>query len=127
LDPAATLLGAVDDERLQRWYRTATVVMSLSTEESFGLTILEAAARGARLFVSDIPPHRDALAVIGGNDRHALVHPGLEPPELGRTLAALLDRGRLHVDGLRWRTWEDTVTALDHAYLATIDRQQRRA
>jgi glycosyltransferase involved in cell wall biosynthesis len=59
------ILGAVSGDDLRRWQRTAKVVVSLSTHESFGLSLAEGAAAGASLVASDIPPHREMAAAIG--------------------------------------------------------------
>lgn len=53
------LLGQISDLDLERWYRTARVVASLSEHEAFGLTAAEGIAAGAQVALSDIPAHRE--------------------------------------------------------------------
>ena len=47
------------DEQIVAAYRAASVVVSLSRFEGFGLTPLEATAMGIPAVASDIPPHRE--------------------------------------------------------------------
>jgi glycosyltransferase involved in cell wall biosynthesis len=76
------LLGYVEDAELRRWQRTAHVVMSLSSAESFGLTVAEASAAGARVIASDIPAHRDVAEIAGAAFRFVSLGASTEPPEL---------------------------------------------
>lgn len=59
LGPAAIPLGAVPDTVLQRLYAKAAALVHLSLHEGFGLTPLEAMARGTRVIASDIPVLRE--------------------------------------------------------------------
>jgi len=58
-DSRVQVIGAVSDEEVNRWLRTAAVLVSLSEHEAFGMAPLEAAAGGARLVLSDIAAHRE--------------------------------------------------------------------
>lgn len=51
-------------EELLAWYRTADVFVSLSKQEAFGITLLEAAVAGARVVASDIAPHREVAGYL---------------------------------------------------------------
>jgi glycosyltransferase involved in cell wall biosynthesis len=51
--------GRVSDLELRRWLRTADVVVSMSSNESFGIVPTEAAVAGAAVVCSDIPAHKD--------------------------------------------------------------------
>ncbi len=62
VDDRFELLGQVDDETLQRWHQTASVYVTLSRHEAFGLGVLEAAMAGTPVVASDIPAHREVLA-----------------------------------------------------------------
>jgi len=86
---------------LRRWQRTATVTLSLSEMECFGLALMEAAVAGSRVVASDIPAHAELANRVGRADaRMALVAPDVAAAaatldhqvEMGR-LATLPDRG----------------------------------
>lgn len=57
--------GSVSDAVLRRWQRTADVVVSASTQESFGLHVVEGIYAGAGVVASDIPSHRELLTPVG--------------------------------------------------------------
>ena len=61
-----TFLGRVDTDTLYRWYASAEVFCSMSSNEAMPVTILELLAAGARVVASDIPAHRDILHRTGG-------------------------------------------------------------
>jgi glycosyltransferase involved in cell wall biosynthesis len=68
--------GQVSQQELRRWQRTATVTISLSSMECFGLVLLEAAVAGSRVVASDIPAHAELANRVGRVDaRMALVAP----------------------------------------------------
>ena len=54
----------MSDDVLRRWQRTADVVVSLSTRESFGLSLAEGIAAGAAIVASEIPAHREMAAAM---------------------------------------------------------------
>jgi glycosyltransferase involved in cell wall biosynthesis len=95
-----SFLGQVSQAELRRWQRTATVTLSLSAMECFGLVLLEAAVAGSRVVASDIPVHAELADRVGHLDaRMALVAPDVAAAataldhqlEMGR-LATLPDR-----------------------------------
>jgi glycosyltransferase involved in cell wall biosynthesis len=59
LGERATFLGRIDTDLLYRWYASAEVFCSMSSNEAMPVTILELLASGARVVASDIPAHRD--------------------------------------------------------------------
>ena len=61
-----SLIGRVDTDTLYRWYASAQVFCSMSTNEAMPVTILEMLAAGARIVASDIPAHRDIHERTGG-------------------------------------------------------------
>jgi glycosyltransferase involved in cell wall biosynthesis len=92
--------GQVSQQELRRWQRTATVTLSLSAMECFGLVLLEAAVAGSRVVASDIPAHAELASRVGRTGaRMALVAPDAaaaaaaldDQVEMGR-LATLRDR-----------------------------------
>lgn len=56
--------GRLDDDELAWLYRNCAVSISLSRDEGFGLTPIEAVACGAPLVVSDIPVHRENVGAV---------------------------------------------------------------
>jgi len=66
IEQRLTLTGGLSREDLLGWFRTADVFVSLSTKESFGLVLAEAAAAGCALLASDIPAHRDVAGFMPG-------------------------------------------------------------
>ncbi|HEU5331150.1 MAG TPA: glycosyltransferase family 4 protein [Actinocrinis sp.] len=52
-------IGRVEPDLLYRWYASADVFCSMSSNEAMPVTILELLAAGARVVASDIPAHRD--------------------------------------------------------------------
>jgi glycosyltransferase involved in cell wall biosynthesis len=49
---------------LVRSYQNAAVFVSMSLQEAFGITLLEAAAAGAAVVASDIPAHREVASLL---------------------------------------------------------------
>lgn len=106
LGEGVLLPGFVDDETLASLYSTATVVVATSRGEGFGLCPVEAAACGAPVVLSDIPPHRETLGDA------ARYFPPLDSTALARTLSDLLgapalcralgERARRRVSPLSW-------------------------
>jgi glycosyltransferase involved in cell wall biosynthesis len=76
-------LGRVDDSIAHRWFRTASVYASMSSHEAFGITVREALAAGARVVASDIPAHRDVMA-LAGPDAVSLVPVDTRPAALAQ-------------------------------------------
>jgi glycosyltransferase involved in cell wall biosynthesis len=65
-------LGRVSDQELANWYKTASVVISLSEHEAFGMVAAEALAAGVPVVLSDIPAHHD-MADMGSPARVRIV------------------------------------------------------
>lgn len=100
----------VDDDNLDRLYRSATCVLVPSLDEGFGLPVVEALARGAVVLAADA----GALAEVGGDAVERLA-----PDDVDAWVVAVgrhLDDPDHHQDALRraatapQRTWAD-VTA----------------
>jgi glycosyltransferase involved in cell wall biosynthesis len=95
-------LGVVGSDELNRWLRTAGVLVSLSEHEAFGMAPVEAACAGARVVLSDIPAHREIVADYLG-DAARLVTP--EPDVVASAVAgqlALTGRAEVEVPDWRW-------------------------
>lgn len=57
------ILGEVDDAELAQAYRSAAWLLAPSLEEGFDMPVAEALACGTPVLASDIPAHRDLLAM----------------------------------------------------------------
>ncbi|MGC1238350.1 MAG: glycosyltransferase family 4 protein [Acidimicrobiales bacterium] len=108
------MLGYVDDAVARSWQKTATVVMSLSAVESFGLGVAEAAVAGARVVVSDIPAHRDVAAMAG--DMFEFVDLGLKNTEIADVLRRALLAPRLPNTSYTFPTWREVSTRVSEYY-----------
>lgn len=116
LDGRVLFPGFVPDETLAALYGSATVVVLPSLAEGFGLPAVEAAACGAPMVVSDLPPHRESLGDA------AIYFPPTDAGTLQRELARLLDdeprrselgaRARAHVSELTWDATAERLMAL---------------
>lgn len=77
--------GQVSRPELLAAYRASRVFVTLSRYESFGLTVLEAAAAGAVVVASDIAPHRE-LARYVATGGLVLIDPGSVPDAVARSI-----------------------------------------
>jgi len=108
------MLGYVDDAVARSWQRTATVVMSLSAVESFGLGAAEAAVAGARVLVSDIPAHRDVAAMAG--DMFEFVDLGSKNTVVADVLRRALLAPRLPNTNCTFPTWREVSIRISEFY-----------
>jgi len=115
-----TMSGRVAQTDLLACYRTADIFVSLSRLESFGLTLLEAAAAGLNIVASDIPAHREVAGYLPAG-RIRLVSPEQSPHELAGQIQEM--RGCDHAaDGeqLRLPNWDTAVEATLECYRAAL-------
>ena len=104
------LLEYVDDATLESLYRRARAFVFLSAYEGFGLTPLEAMARGVPAIVLDTPVAREACG------DGALYASAPRAPDIAPWLRALLTDDRVHAErqaagraaAARW-SWDDTA------------------
>ena len=112
--PGCDLLGFVPDEDLAELYRRATLFVSLSSYEGFGLPIAEAMARGCPVMVAD----NSSQAEVGGGTALLVEDDSIDgmTAQLTRVLAdreALAQRGhasRARADELSWTTTAQGTT-----------------
>jgi glycosyltransferase involved in cell wall biosynthesis len=117
------ILGRITDDELRHWYRGADVFVTLSREEAFGLTVLEAVSAGAAVVASDIPAHREQAHELPA-DWLRLVSVDAAPGEIA---AAILASGRRR-DRLappRLRGWGEVVSATLDVYRAVLAQRGR--
>jgi len=112
------ILGYVDDSEARRWQRTASVVMSLSAFEAFGLAVAEAAVAGARVVASDIPAHREVAAMAANS--FELVDLGMMDSEIATVLRRALKAPRVLNADFTFPTWGE-VGARVSAFYQTIE------
>ena len=99
-------IGRVETDLLYRWYASADVFCSMSSNEAMPVTILELLAAGARVVASDIPAHRDIRDRTAG--AITIVPLDADPETLARALTHALNEPAAPAQ--RIPTW-DEVTA----------------
>lgn len=115
--------GFVPDADLSRWMHTATVLVSVSEHEAFGMVPIEAAACGARVVLSDIAAHRELHdRFLQGRDEIAT---DLAPEELADVLSAQLRRGRADLS-LDVPTWPEITLATARVYRSVLGAEQMK-
>jgi glycosyltransferase involved in cell wall biosynthesis len=99
-------LGRVDPDLLYRWYASAEVFCSMSSNEAMPVTILELLAAGARVVASDIPAHRDIRDRTAG--AITLVPLDAGPGVLAAALRHALDESPAPAQQIP--TWDEVTT-----------------
>ncbi len=104
LSDRVEFLGKVPEDDLYRWFRTASVYVSLSSNEAMPVTFIECLAAGAAVLASDIPAHRDLVKKTGGSI--SLVPLDAAPAVVAERIAELAATppGPARVD-----TWDDVT------------------
>lgn len=116
LQDQARLLGRVPQHELDGWYGQANVLVALSLYESFGLTLLEAAASGVPVVASDIPAHREVAGYVPPG-QVTLVSPNVSPESLAEVVQAAASKGRFdqsHDEILP--TWDSAAKSIVACY-----------
>lgn len=124
--PGVRVLGRVDEATLDALYRRAAVCAVPSRYEGFGLTALEAMARGCPVVVSSTTSLPE---VVGGGGRIVATE---DDAEWAAAIAALLDDDAARAalaEGGRQRarafTWAASASAHREAYEAALARARR--
>ena len=115
--PGCDLLGFVSDEDLSELYRRATLFVSLSAYEGFGLPIAEAMARSCPVMVAD----NSSQAEVGGATAILVRDDSVEgmAQQLAEALAdrqALLERGRESRERAGELSWAATARGTTDAW-----------
>jgi glycosyltransferase involved in cell wall biosynthesis len=105
--------GYVADGELQRWYRRAAVVVSLSEGEAFGRVILEALVAERHVVCSDIMAFRDFAAEFPS--AVSLVAARDDPKTVAATLGRAIGRPQPSVDLRRYEA-PNILCELERAY-----------
>jgi glycosyltransferase involved in cell wall biosynthesis len=113
--PGIEMLGALSNQALRRIMQRAAIFASPALYEPFGLSVLEAAAAGCALVLSDIPTFRElwdgAALFVAPHDAKALLH------ELALLCADDCRRRRLQ-EGARERAKTYSVERMIESYRA---------
>jgi glycosyltransferase involved in cell wall biosynthesis len=127
LEERVRLLRWVDDGDLEALYGLASVVVSPSLVEGFGLPVLEAMARGVPVACSD----REPLSGVAGNA--ALLFDPTDSVSIARALDRILSDRELGADliakgheRVRLYTWERTARETLASYRRAIAGKHRR-
>ncbi len=114
--PRIQLPGQVSDATLLAAYRSADVFVSLSRQESFGMTVLEAAVSGAAVVASDIPAHREVARYVAPG-RFRFVDVDATPVDIAQAIACAAGSGRADdIAGWDVPTWDSATDALEALY-----------
>ncbi len=106
-----SLRGSLSNAEVDELYATATVFVSTSLQESFGIAALKAIAAGCRPLLSDIPSHREIVTTLGLGDQ-CLFDPSISPRELAERLLAAVAAGPMPAAPLYLiPTWETNARA----------------
>lgn len=107
LSGTVQVLGGVEEVTLHRWQRTAAVVVSISSRESFGLAVAEGIVAGAAIVASEIPAHREVAAALDASPVY--VPADVTTGDLASALRAALDAGRPGPMSKVPRAWSDVA------------------
>lgn len=112
--PNVLYCGSVSRERVYEYLAAADVYLSLSRQETFGLAVLEAAAAGCPLVLSDLPVFRrtygEAALYVGAEGPTSLIAKLANDELLRRDLGRLARKIAIQHD------WRDNGEALMLAY-----------
>lgn len=106
------LLGRVPLDEMGSWYARASVYVSMSRRECFGLTIVEALAAGVPVVASNISAHREVFDLCGW-DSQLLVPVDASPEQLA---TAIVQASEMHPDRRRPPTWSDVGRRTESLY-----------
>lgn len=113
--PGVRLLGPVEGAALDALYRGATAVVSPSFDEGFGLTPLEALARGVAPVVADLPVYDETLGPgalrFAPGDAAGLADALLRITQDAALRAQVVHDGRAAIDRLSWEACADGLHA----------------
>jgi glycosyltransferase involved in cell wall biosynthesis len=116
--------GRVADDELIRWYRGAGVVLSLSSAEAFGMTVLEGVAAGAQVVASDIPAFRD---LAGQFPEQVITVDADAPEQVAQAVRQATQRMGNPAADVSAFTWEGITARLLELYRDVIEQTQRAA
>jgi 1,2-diacylglycerol 3-alpha-glucosyltransferase len=117
-DQRILFTGEISDQMLRQLYAQASVVVSASDHESFGLSVAEGLASGARVLASAIPAHTE-IANTAGADAPITLVDVRDSHRFTRQLEMLLLTGRPETN-FQLRSWSDFVVEVRGLYSRII-------
>jgi len=113
LSDKAEILSGLSNEELYRWYKTCDVVLNLSRQESFGLTVIEGLAARKPVIVNN----QTALAELAA--RFDQVYPvdarTLTPAQLAEQIGGVCD-SRIEAPNLSEYSWDSITEQIRNLY-----------
>ena len=125
LDDRQVVLGALGDQELADLLWASKVLVAPSTEESFGLALLDGIASGAVPVAADLPSHREILDITGCEPRH-LVPVAAGVDVLAAAIGTAVAGPDVHL-AVPPPTWDDTAAGLEAVYEAVLGGRARAA
>jgi len=122
---SSVLKGSMADADVAALFAEATVYVSLSEQEAFGISVAKAVAAGCRLVVSDIGSHREIVHSLGVDNR-SLVRAQASIATLTSAVRTALTADDWVVSTRRPPTWEESARALLAGYEAILERPAPR-
>ena len=110
------LVGNVNEAELRQFFAESEAFITMSTSESFGLSLLDALGAGLPCVISAIPAHEEVAQYAPG--RTVRVPPNVGAPELGAAIDAAFRLPWLLPSGLP--TWDESCDATLRVYEAAI-------
>jgi glycosyltransferase involved in cell wall biosynthesis len=117
--PRVRFVDGVDDVDVRRWVAGAEALVTLSEQEAFGLTVLEALAAGRCVVATDLAAHREVASLAP--DRTRLVPTDAPVGDVVAAIRATFGRPRVQVAPGVLPTW-DGVAARTHALYRRVAR-----
>ncbi|MDB5075629.1 MAG: glycosyl transferase [Chloroflexi bacterium] len=114
-------LGRVDADVLRRWFRTASVYVSMSEREAYGLSVAEALAAESKAVLTDIPAHREVTDGAGPS-AVSLLPVNSTSVQLAHAVRALASLPRAPVDAPNIVSWETAAAQTLRVYQAVTGR-----
>jgi glycosyltransferase involved in cell wall biosynthesis len=100
--------GRIQDTELDRWFAVASVLISASDHEAFGMTLADGLVSGARVVASAIPAHAALARLAGAGAPVVLVDPR-DTKRFASMLAGSVSAGRIPPGSLRLPTWAEVI------------------
>jgi len=106
------ILSGLSDEEVHRWYKTCDLVLNLSSQEAFGLTVLEALAAGKPVMVNNKMALAELATKLVGV--YSVDAASLPPEQLADAIAQICSSmfAKPDLDEYRWDSIVERITAL---------------